>query len=152
MPRRDLRTQTAGDPVNMAERKEVSCSSPAAMCDWFVVFLMAWAVVSLIGMYWYPLHALSAATMLLAMAIGCAANWFKNRSLHCAITGAVFLIAALIFLLTRVNSSLVWPFVLILVCIAFLLEWRYAKRCDLQPATREHRRQSLWRTGGKPTV
>jgi hypothetical protein len=73
---------------------------------------------------------LSAATILFAMAIGCAANWLKNRTLHCGITGPLFLIAALVFLLsdammTHVNDLFVWPFVLIGVVIAFLLEWRY---------------------------
>jgi hypothetical protein len=53
--------------------------------------------------------------------------------LHCAITGPLFLIAAVVFLLSdvrmaHVNSLLVWPFVLIGVGIAFLLEWRYAQR------------------------
>ena len=66
------------------------------------------------------------------MAIGCVANWLRNRTFHCAITGPLFLIAALVFLLldvTRihVNEALVWPFVLIGVGIAFLLEWRYAR-------------------------
>jgi hypothetical protein len=67
------------------------------------------------------------------MAIGCGANWITNRTLHCAITGPLFLIAAVVFLLSdvsvaHVNSLLVWPFVLIGVGIAFLLEWRYAQR------------------------
>src|SRR5260370_8326867 len=73
---------------------------------------------------------MSAATMLFAMAIGCVANWLRNRTLHCAITGPLFLIAALVFLLsdvteTHVNSLLVWPFIFIGVGTAFLLEWRY---------------------------
>src|SRR6266446_2217419 len=74
----------------------------------------------------------SAAAILSAMALGCVANWFRNRTLHCAITGPLFLIAAVVFLLsdvskTHVNSHLVWPFVLIGVGIAFLLEWRYTR-------------------------
>ena len=90
-------------------------------------------VLSLIGLYWLPLHGLSAATILFAVAIGCVANWLRNRTLHCAITGPLFLIAAVVFLLSdmsvaHVNSLLVWPFVLIGVGIAFLLEWRYAQR------------------------
>ena len=117
----------------MIEHKGVCCSSPAAMCYWFAASLTAWGVLSLIGIYWRPLHALSAATILFAMAIGCIANWIRNRSFHCAITGPLFLIAAVVFLLSdmnisHVNSLLVWPFVLIGVGIAFLLEWRYAKR------------------------
>ncbi len=115
----------------MTERKGACCSSPAAMCYWLTASLIAWGVISLIGNYWRPLHALSAATTLFAMAIGCVANWFRNRTFHCAITGPLFLIAALVFLLsdmrmTHVNSLLVWPIVLIGVGIAFLLEWRYA--------------------------
>ncbi len=117
----------------MTEPKETCCSSPAAMCYWLAASVIAWGVLSLIGLYWLPLHAVSAPTILLAMAIGCIANWRRNRTLHCAITGPIFLIAAFVFLLSdlsmaHVNSLLVWPFVLLGVGIAFLLEWRYARR------------------------
>ncbi len=115
----------------MTEHKGACCSSPAAMCYWFATSLAAWGVLSLIGIYWPPLHALSPATILLAMAIGCVANWLRNRTFHCGITGPLLLIAAVVFLLSEVsmvhvNSLLVWPFVLIGVCTAFLLEWRYS--------------------------
>ena len=117
----------------MTQHKGACCSSPAAMCYWFAASLIAWGVLSVIGLYWRPLHALSAATILFAMAIGCVANWLRNRALHCAITGPLFLIAAVVFLLSdfrmaHVNSFLVWTFALIGVGIAFLLEWRYAQR------------------------
>jgi len=113
----------------MTEHKEACCTSPAAVCYWFTVSLVASGVLSLVGIFWRPLHALAAATMLFAMAIGCVANWLRNRTLHCAITGPLFLIAALVLLRlgTHVNSLLVWPFVLIGVGIAFLLEWRYTR-------------------------
>jgi len=61
--------------------------------------MISWGVLSLIGIYWKPLHA-SAATCLLGMGIGCAANWLRNRTFHCAITGPVFLIAGLVFLVS----------------------------------------------------
>ena len=94
---------------------------------------MAWGALSLIGIYWRPLHASSAATCLFAMAIGCLANWVRNRTYHCAVSGPIFLIAGAVFLLSgvriiHINPLWVWPFVLIGVGIAFLLEWRYAKR------------------------
>lgn len=117
----------------MTKQLEACCSSPAAMCYWFVVSLITWGVLSLIGIYWRPLHAPSAAACLFAMAIGCFANWTRNRSFHCAITGPLFLIGGIVFLLSgerllRVNTDWVWTFVLIVTGIAFLLEWRYARR------------------------
>jgi len=115
----------------MTEPKGACCSSPAAMCYWFAASLIAWGILSLIGSYWRPLHGLSAATILFSMAIGCVANWLRNRTFHCGITGPLFLIAAVAFLLSdvniaHVNSVLVWPFLLIGVGIAFFLELRYA--------------------------
>jgi hypothetical protein len=67
------------------------------------------------------------------MAIGCLANWTRNRSFHCAITGPLFLIGGVVFLLSgvrmiNISTFWVWPFVLIGTGIAFLLEWLYAKR------------------------
>lgn len=117
----------------MTKQVQACCSSPAAICYWLIVSLVAWGVLSVIGIYWRPLHASSAATCLFAMAIGCVANWFRNRSFHCAITGPIFLIGGVMFLLSgvrmiHVNTRWIWPFVLMGMGIAFLLEWWYAKR------------------------
>jgi hypothetical protein len=116
----------------MTKRVEACCSSPAAICYWFVVSLIAWGVLSLIGIYWRPLHASSAVACLFAMAIGCLANWVRNRSFHCAVTGPLFLIGGITFLLSsvrmiHVDTHWVWPVLLIGVAIAFLLEWLYGK-------------------------
>lgn len=120
--------------ASMTRRVQACCTSPAALCYWFIVSLVAWGVLSLIGLHWRPLDA-SGAACLFAMAIGCLANWSRNRSFHCAITGPLFLIAGVVFLLSgvkmiHVNIRLVWPVVLIGVAIAFLLEWRYAQQGD----------------------
>ena len=109
------------------------CSSPASICYWLIVSLVAWGVLSLIGIYWRPLHASSAAGCLFAMSISCLANWLRNRSFHCTITGPLFLIGGVVFLLSgvrmiHVNTLWVWPSVLIGIGIAFLLEQRYGKR------------------------
>jgi hypothetical protein len=109
------------------------CGSPASICYWFIVSLMAWGVLSLIAIYWRPFHAPSTAACLFAMAIGCVANWHRNRSFHCAITGPLFLIAGVVFLLLgvrmiHVNPFWVWRFLLVGVGHAFLLEWRYAEQ------------------------
>ena len=116
----------------MTEHQGACCSSPATMCYWFAASLIAWGVLSLIGLYWRALHALSAATILFAMAIGCVANLVRNRTLHCAFSAPLLLIAAVVFLLSEVNilhvnPILIWPFVLIGVGAAFLVEWRHAR-------------------------
>ena len=103
------------------------------MCYWFAVSLVSWGVLSLAGVYWRPLRASSAATILFAMGIGCVANWLRNRTYHCVIAGPPFLVAGVVFLLSElrmahVNLRVVWPLVLIGVCIAYLLEWQYAAR------------------------
>jgi hypothetical protein len=126
-------SESGGNFQAMTKQVEACCTSPAAICYWFIVSLISWGVLSLIGIYWRPLHAPSAAACLFAMAIGCLANWTKNRSFHCAITGPLFLLAGVSFLLpgvrvSHVNAHLVWRFVLVGIGIAFLLEWRYAKR------------------------
>lgn len=123
--------------VNRAPR-EVCCSSPASMCYWLTVSLVAWGLLSLIGLYWHPLRALSAETILFAMGIGCAANWLRNRTLHCGITAPLFLVLGVVSLLSDmqvifVRSALVWDSTLVGVGIAFLLEWRYARRSGLTP-------------------
>ncbi len=104
---------------------------------WFIVSLIAWGVLSVLGIYWRPFHFPSATGCLFAMAIGCLANWLKNRSFHCAITGPLFLAAGVAFLLAgvgviHVNTVLVWRFILIGTATAFLLELRYAKRSSSQ--------------------
>jgi len=118
----------------MTRQVEACCSSPAAICYWLMVSLMAWGVLSLIGIYWRPLRASSACACLFAMAIGCIANWFKNRSLHCTITGPLFLIGGTLFLLSGVHmiprreTLWVWPLLIIGTGLAFLLEWLYGRR------------------------
>jgi hypothetical protein len=123
------------DQRSTARERNSCCSSPAAICFWVLASLVAWGLLSLIGIYWHPFRAFSATTIYLAMAAGCGANWHRNRTLHCGITAPLFLIAGLVSLLseTRIislDSRLVWLFVLIGVGIAFLLEWRYAGRSE----------------------
>jgi hypothetical protein len=117
----------------MTKQVGACCSSPASICYWFIVSLIAWGVLSLIGIYWRPLHASPAAACLFAMAIGCLANWHRNRSFHCAITGPLFLIGGLMFLLSGVrmvhlDTRWVWPVLLAGIGVAFVLEWLYGKR------------------------
>jgi len=105
------------------------------MCYWWVVSSMAWALLSLLGIVWHPLHAMSAGTILLAAAVGCFANWIKNRTFHCSRTAWIFLAGGVAFLLTdngviQIEPRFVWPFVTVGTLLSFILEWRYATRLD----------------------
>jgi putative Mn2+ efflux pump MntP len=67
------------------------------------------------------------------MAIGCLANWHRNSCFHCAITGLLFLIGGVMFLLSavrmiHVDTHWVGPVLLIGIGVAFLRKWLYGKR------------------------
>ena len=116
-------------------QRQTCCSSPAAMFYWLSTSLLAWGILGLTGIYWNPLRAASATTICLAVAIGCGANWFRNRTLHCALTGPIFLVAGSLFLLldTRhlaISPTVVWVAVAVLTGVAFLLECGYAAWFD----------------------
>src|SRR5215472_1595015 len=83
----------------MSKDKIVCCTSPAAICYWFAASLIAWIALAVASAYWHPLRWYAASTILLAMGIGCVANWLKNRSFHCSLTAPLFLFGGLLFLL-----------------------------------------------------
>jgi predicted benzoate:H+ symporter BenE len=117
----------------------VCCSNPKSICYWLIVSLAAWAVLAIIGIFWHPLHASSAATCLLAMSVGCFANAFKNRTYHCVLAGPLFLVSAILLLssdLTHVKPSFIWAGVIVGTGMAFLLEWRYARNQSALAALR----------------
>jgi hypothetical protein len=112
-------------------KPKVCCSSPASICYWIIVSVAVWVVFAIIGRFWYPLHGSSAATFLLAMAVGCFADALKNGTYHCILTGPLFLVAGILLLspnLTHVKPSLIWTCVIVGNATAFLLEWRHARK------------------------
>ena len=121
----------------MWKQRAACCSTPASMYFWVAASAVAWGLLALVGRYWRPLGPESASTILIAMGIGCVANWTRNRTLHCAITAPLLLIAGMVFLLSdaqvfHVEPRNVWPCVAAGTVIAFLLEWRYARRPDVR--------------------
>ncbi len=103
---------------------------------WIAASLVAWGLLSLVGLYWHPLRPEGASTILIAMGIGCVANWHRNRTLHCGVTAPLFLVAGILFLLSdaqaiHIQPRFVWPVVTVGTVGAFLLEWRLARRSNI---------------------
>lgn len=114
-------------------KQQACCSSPSALCYWCTVSLAVWGFLSLLGIFWRPLRAAPDATCLFAGAIGCFANWLKNRTFHCGITSWLFLAGAVLLLLSEIGliqfePRFVWLAVAIGTVFSFVLEWRYASR------------------------
>jgi hypothetical protein len=129
----DFAQRAAPPKPDTACRQGACCSSPSSMCYWCTVSLAVWGFLSLVGMYWHPLHATSAVAILLAGSIGCFANWIKNRTFHCTITAWAFLAGAVVFLLANIGlieiePRFVWSTIAIATGVAFVLEWRYTRR------------------------
>ena len=126
--RRKPRTRS-NRPMRSVSTKNACCSSPASIEYWLGATVVAWALLSLIGLIYYPLHATSAITVLFAMAAGCFANWIRNRTYHCFVDGPLFLVAGALFLfraigIVRFPSWAVWFPLFAGVLISFWLEWR----------------------------
>ncbi|MBV9502265.1 MAG: hypothetical protein JO138_23095 [Acidobacteriaceae bacterium] len=100
---------------------------------WAMVSVLAWLGLSAIGVFWYPLHASSASTILFAMSAGCLANWVRNRTCHCYFDGPLFFAGAAAFLLRQLSvvkfsSFMGWLPLGAAIAISFYLEWRFATR------------------------
>lgn len=110
-------------------RQDLCRTSPSSAIYWSIVSILAWLGLSTVGLVWYPLHANSAQTILLAMSAGCVANWTRDRTCHCYYDGPLFLAGATAFLLREVGivrfpSFIVWLSLAIGIAISFYLEWR----------------------------
>lgn len=113
------------------ERPRITCCSPASLCFVFVVAFIAWIPLTLASVFWW--HPLAIATVPIALGIGCAANWIKNRTLHCSMTAPILLIGGILIVLANLdvihaNGTAISAAIAIGVAVAFLIEWQYFAR------------------------
>ena len=107
------------------------CTSPQALCLCAAVFAIIYGIAQVGRAAWPVLDGYSETLLLTALGVACLVNFGRNRTFHCAITGPVFLVAAIMAGLAEsgvwgLNLSLLWGLVLVGVGIAALLEWRMA--------------------------
>ncbi len=117
----------------MSERdaKSATCTTASSLCYWALVFGIAFGLFSLGELVWPGLRSYSNALLFAAAGIACAVNYRRNCTYHCAITGPLFFIAAVVLAIGvhrgwAVPAALVWAVVLLGVGFAILLERRFA--------------------------
>ena len=107
------------------------CTTPSAMCFWAAIFLVVYGTGLAVASVLPALSQYHDTLILVALAVACFINFGRNRTLHCALTGPLFVAAALMAVLDErgiwpVPMSAVWGVVLLGVGLAFLVEWRSA--------------------------
>src|ERR687891_1091081 len=105
------------------------CTTPAAMCYWAAAFLLVYGAGLLVKAVWPALGSYGDTMLLVALGVACFLNLRQNRTLHCSITGPLFLLGAVAAALIEagiwtVDLSVVWGIVLVGVGLAFIIEWR----------------------------
>jgi hypothetical protein len=109
------------------------CTTPAAMCFWAAIFVLFYGAGLLLTSVWPQVRPFEDTLILVALAAACAVNFWRNRTLHCGITGPLFLVGAVAAALIeagawRFDLAIVWGVVLLGVGIAFIVEWRTVGR------------------------
>jgi len=112
------------------------CTTPSAICFWLEIFFAVLAPLIVIAVFWHPLSSAAGA---FAAGIACGANWLKNRTYHCGISGPILLAAGALLLFAGmrfidVSPSVIWIVAAAGVALSLCLEWRYAKRPDRSAA------------------
>lgn len=105
------------------------CTTPSALCFWAAVFVLLYGAGMLLGSAWPAVRVYEDTMLLLALAGACFINFARNRTMHCAITGPLFLVGALAAAAIEagvwtMNVSALWGVVLVGVGAALLIEWR----------------------------
>ena len=109
------------------------CTSPAAMWFWAAAFAVAYGIGLVMRSTWPVFEPYADTLLLVALGAACFINFGRNRTLHCGLTGPLFLAAAVVAALMEagiweVSEEALWGVVLVGVALAFLVEWRTVGR------------------------
>ncbi len=115
--------------AEIGERK-YCCTTTRGLCYWGAAFFIVYSL-GLAAILWLKLDRYQLAMLFGALGAACIANFARNRTFHCVITGPFFLVVAAALALRvagvwNVSTGLLWPVVLVVIGAAFLLERRFA--------------------------
>jgi asparagine N-glycosylation enzyme membrane subunit Stt3 len=113
--------------------RQSCCTTPSAAGFWAAMFALFYGMALLLGTIWPGVQRYGDTVILTALGAACFANFSRNRTLHCGLTGPLFLVAAILAFLMEagiwsIDHSTLWGVVLAGVAVAFLIEWRTARR------------------------
>jgi hypothetical protein len=103
------------------------------MWFWAAAFAVLYGAGLLLRSTWPVFEPYADTALLAALGVACFINFGRNRTLHCGLTGPLFLGAALVAALMEagvwgVPENALWGVVLVGVALAFLIEWRVVGR------------------------
>ena len=109
------------------------CTTPAAMCLWAAMFVLIYGASLLVRSALPATQPFGDTAILVALGVACVINFGRNRTLHCGITGPLFVLGAVAAALIEAgvwqfDMAIVWGVVLLSVGSAFMLEWRTVRR------------------------
>ena len=109
------------------------CTTPAATCVWATAFVLIYGAGLFLRSFWPALQPFGDTVLLLSLAAACFINYGRNRTLHCGITGPLFVVASLAAALIEggawhFDMTRMWGLVLLGVSVAFVIEWRTVGR------------------------
>lgn len=109
------------------------CTTPSAIYFWAAMFVVFYGASLLLSTVWPELQRYGDTLILGSLAGVCFVNFTRNRTLHCGLTGPLFLAGAVVALLMEagmwdVDQSVLWGVVMVGVVAAFLIEWRTVGR------------------------
>ena len=99
------------------------------MCFWGAMFALFYGLALLATSVWPALEPYGDTIILAALGVACVINFARNRTLHCGLTGPLFIAAMVGAALIEAgvwdfNMAVLWGVVAIGLAIALAIEWR----------------------------
>jgi hypothetical protein len=96
---------------------------------WAAMFALIYGASLLVRSAFPATEPFGDTAILVALGIACVINFGRNRTLHCGITGPLFVLGAVAAALIEagawdVDMTIVWGIVLLGLGLAFVVEWR----------------------------
>jgi hypothetical protein len=108
-------------------------TTPAAMAFWGFAFVLVYGLARVAGSFWPAVGHYGDTIILASLGVACFANFARNRTLHCGLSGPIFVVGALVAAAVEagvwdLDLRVIWGILLAAVAGALLIEWRTVGR------------------------